>query len=218
MIVQPLACPGAHLSPRDLSRRWQRLTWRHNVVQFKGSEERQARTPLRCLSNFYDESTFEFVMPIEFCSPSIHLTLQERSVRCDFSEKAIMMCKAASMGDLKSYRDIIATTTPLDAKNLGKSVQDFDPELWQLLVCSVAFEVVYQKFSKIDSVAAILLSTGDSLIVEATRVDNVWGIGIDKGNPDILRPSQWKGSNVLGWALMEVRQKLVDGHPWKMPS
>merc|ERR1711862_542403 len=120
------------------------------------------------------------------------------------------MCKAASMGDLKVYHEIAATTRPVDAKTLGKSVDNFDPDLWDLLVCSVAFEVVYQKFSKIYAIQAALLSTGDRLLVEATRADAVWGIGIDKGDAAILRPSAWRGSNVLGWALMEVRQKLRD--------
>jgi len=207
-IVQPALGPGAHLTPDDLVRRWQSLTWPHQVVQFKGSEERKARTPVRCFSNFFDEYAFDFTLPLEICAPTLCLSEGDRTIRCNFSEKAIMLCKAASMGDLQSYKDIAATTAPLDAKQLGKLVRNWDAELWDVLVCSVAFEVVFQKFKKIPEIQSVLLGTGESLIVEATRADARWGIGLDKGNPAILRPSSWRGANVLGWALVQVRQKL----------
>merc|ERR1711920_1023441 len=113
------------------------------------------------------------------------------------------------MGDIDTYKQIVAAETPLEAKMLGKHVQNFDDMLWEHVVCSVAYEVVHQKFHKIPSLQDVLLGTGESLIALATRADQVWGIGIDKGREEVLRPSMWKGSNVLGWALMEVRAELT---------
>jgi ribA/ribD-fused uncharacterized protein len=207
-MLQPLPGPGAELRPDDLSSRWSKLTWKHHVIAFKGSEERQNATPLRCFSNFYDEETFIFELPAGICAPGMHIADQDHFIRCDFSEKAIMLCKAAAMGDALSYKQIVVAQTPQEAKKLGETVADFDVALWDSVVCSVAYEVVRQKFTKVPALQTVLLETGDSLIAEATRGDKVWGIGIDKGRPETLQPSQWRGSNVLGWALMEVRREI----------
>merc|ERR1712187_244603 len=206
--VQPLQGPGQGLTPEGLSKRWASLTWRHDVVSFKGTEEREKMTWVRCFSNFYNEHPFVFELPPELCAPGFKLSEKDRNVKCDFSEKAIMLCKAAVMGDFDIYQKVAAAETPNEAKQLGRRIPDLDAALWNHVVCSVAFEVVWQKFHKIRPLQAVLLETRDSLITEATRADNVWGIGIDKGDTRIYRPSEWKGANVLGWALMEVRASL----------
>ncbi len=53
-----------------------------------------------------------------------------------------------------------------------------------------------------------LLSTGEQVLVEASPVDQIWGVGLDAHSPDI-NPAQWRGLNLLGFALMEVRQQLT---------
>jgi len=205
--IQPLPGPGFKLTASDLSARWAVLTWRHEVVAFKGRDERVQRTEARCLSNFYDEEPFLYEIPVAFCV-RLGLSASDRSIKCLFSEKAIMLCKAAIMGDSDSYRRIVAADTPFEAKQLGKSVDNWDDAQWQHVLCSVAFDVVWQKFSKTPALQSTLLATGNSLIAEATRADRVWGIGLDKGSPEIQKPSQWRGANILGWALMEVRAEL----------
>ena len=55
---------------------------------------------------------------------------------------------------------------------------------------------------------SLLLSTGDKIIAEATTKDEIWGIGIDVGDPRVQDQKQWKGINVLGFALMKAREQL----------
>jgi ribA/ribD-fused uncharacterized protein len=50
----------------------------------------------------------------------------------------------------------------------------------------------------------ILQSTGDAVIAEASPYDKIWGIGVRKKKG--LTESGWKGLNLLGKALMEVRE------------
>ncbi|MEZ4537427.1 MAG: NADAR domain-containing protein [Cyanobacteriota/Melainabacteria group bacterium] len=45
--------------------------------------------------------------------------------------------------------------------------------------------------------------------MEASPVDRIWGIGMAKDDPDIESPSLWRGLNLLGYALMEVRARLI---------
>ena len=49
---------------------------------------------------------------------------------------------------------------------------------------------------------------GEDYIVEAAPNDKIWGVGMDKTNENISIPALWKGTNILGWALMEARDKF----------
>ena len=91
---------------------------------------------------------------------------------------------------------------------MGRDVHPFDQQLWNEHLDDVAFEVVYQKFAASPNMRSLLLSTGDKIIAEATIKDNIWGIGIDVGDPRVQDPKQWKGINVLGFALMKARAQL----------
>lgn len=55
---------------------------------------------------------------------------------------------------------------------------------------------------------AILLGTGTSVLAEAAPRDRIWGIGLNATNRDVATPCLWKGSNILGWALMEAREAI----------
>jgi ribA/ribD-fused uncharacterized protein len=64
------------------------------------------------------------------------------------------------------------------------------------------------KFGQHDDLRAFLVGTGRKVLVEASPYDRIWGIGMAAGNPDAHRPSAWRGCNLLGFALMEVRERL----------
>lgn len=52
------------------------------------------------------------------------------------------------------------------------------------------------------------MATGSRILVEASPVDKIWGIGMKDSQPDVQNPALWKGQNLLGFALMEVRDLL----------
>jgi len=66
----------------------------------------------------------------------------------------------------------------------------------------------YQKFAQHAELRNHLLSTGDKVLVEASPVDKIWGIGMKGDDPAACHPALWKGENLLGFALMEARAKL----------
>ena len=53
-----------------------------------------------------------------------------------------------------------------------------------------------------------LLATGDSVLVEASSYDAIWGIKMVSNDENTTNPLKWRGSNLLGFALMEVRDEL----------
>ena len=73
---------------------------------------------------------------------------------------------------------------------------------------AIAVDVVTQKFSKVERFSDILKSTGETIIAETTDRDKIWGNGIKLGNIDQKDPSKWKGSNILGFALMQARENI----------
>lgn len=85
-----------------------------------------------------------------------------------------MLCKAAAMADKDSYYAIAMSTTARSAKAKGRQVYPFNEDRWQAVVCHVAREVVWQKFSKVPRLAKVLLSTSDRILAEATRRDTIW--------------------------------------------
>jgi ribA/ribD-fused uncharacterized protein len=64
------------------------------------------------------------------------------------------------------------------------------------------------KFSQDESLKKFLLSTGDKILVESSPYDSIWGIGMLETDPGVNNPVLWKGENLLGFALMEVRDEL----------
>ena len=65
-----------------------------------------------------------------------------------------------------------------------------------------------EKFSQNSALSEYLLGTGKKVLVEASPADRIWGIGLAADNPKALNPNSWRGLNLLGFALMEVRQRL----------
>ena len=44
--------------------------------------------------------------------------------------------------------------------------------------------------------------------VEASPMDTIWGIGLAQDNSQANDPTKWRGDNLLGFALMVVRDQL----------
>ena len=89
-------------------------------------------------------------------------------------------------------------------------MQGFDASEWETMVCLIADELTWQKFSHPANAeyAKMLLLTGDDLLAEASPTDTIWGIGLPDSDQRVSDPSECRGTNVLGWALMQTRERL----------
>lgn len=124
------------------------------------------------------------------------------------AEQTMMAAKAKLFGDVGSYYDIINTDNPEEQKAIGKTIIGYDDAKWAAVRYRVVADAIYSKFSQNKEFSTILLETGNKKIVEASPYDKIWGIGMHASDPDILDESKWKGENLLGKALMEVRDRL----------
>jgi ribA/ribD-fused uncharacterized protein len=120
-----------------------------------------------------------------------------------------MMAKKAEMfGDKDIYRKIIDSKTPKEAKDLGRKISGFDEEKWKVSRFDIVVKGNYYKFSQHPQLKEFLINTNDRILVEASPVDPIWGVGLTKDSNLINNPEDWRGLNLLGFALMEVRDKL----------
>ncbi len=66
-----------------------------------------------------------------------------------------------------------------------------------------------EKFRQHEPLRDFLLASSGSVIVEASPYDRIWGIGLRHSDEQALDPTKWRGNNLLGFALMDVRSALM---------
>jgi len=103
---------------------------------------------------------------------------------------------------------IISEKDPKIIKKYGRLVQNYNEEVWNKKRYKIMVKGLYAKFSQNLDLKLELLNTQNKILVEASPFDNIWGIGIGVEKALKMDPSQWKGQNLLGKALMEVREML----------
>ena len=124
------------------------------------------------------------------------------------AEHWMMAGKARLFKDHAILEEIIACNQPMEAKKLGRKVKNFDPSVWNDHKYEIVKQGNYHKFSQDKELQEFLLNTKNRVIVEASPRDRIWGIGMGQANEKAQNPNLWRGQNLLGFALMEVRDML----------
>ena len=130
-------------------------------------------------------------------------------VRYLTAEHWMMAEKARLFNDEATLTNILVARTPGEAKKLGRQVRGFVPAVWEAACFSIVVTGTVHKFSQHPDLARYLQHTGNRVLVEASPVDAIWGIGLAQDDPAALDPTRWQGSNLLGFALMQVRDQLA---------
>lgn len=126
------------------------------------------------------------------------------------SEHWMMAQKALLFDDQEIYDKILEAPSPKYVKGLGRQVRGFKQDIWEENRYRIVCEGNFYKFSQNLELKWFLLGTGKRVIVEASPVDKIWGIGLAEKDRKIHDVNQWDGLNLLGFALMEVRDQLTE--------
>jgi len=124
------------------------------------------------------------------------------------AEHYMMVEKAKLFNDNHIVSEIFKTSNPATVKALGRKVKNFDYYVWLRHCFDIVVTGNLAKFSQNPRLAEYLLSTEQKILVEASPCDKLWGIGLSENSNGIDNPLNWQGKNLLGFALMEVREKL----------
>ena len=138
-------------------------------------------------------------------------------------EQYLHHAKAMLFADTDSASKILATDKPYECKQLGQTVAGFVQQEWDAVKFEIMVQGLRAKFSQQADLEAELLATDNALLAEAAPKDCIWGIGLLANQSWASRPDKWKGLNLLGEALMQVRAELQverdsQWHPHEVPG
>jgi ribA/ribD-fused uncharacterized protein len=128
------------------------------------------------------------------------------------AEHYMMWRKATLFGDRAAARKILEAPHPHAAKALGGRVTGFDQQVWDEHRVSTVVTGNLAKFRQHLLLGDFLAGTSRRILVEASPVDRIWGIGLTRDDPAAADPGKWHGLNLLGFALMQVREIIIDQH------
>lgn len=157
---------------------------RNNVIAFYHETDEYG-----CFSNWYP-SPFEYA-----------------GTKYSSSEQFMMFQKVMMFGQYVLGQKILETDDPKEQKHLGRThFPEFNAEVWDRNCYTIVKRGILAKFQQNEDIKQVLLDTGNSVLVEASPLDRIWGVGIGVKKAADVRT--WQGRNLLGRALMEVREDL----------
>jgi ribA/ribD-fused uncharacterized protein len=127
------------------------------------------------------------------------------------AEHYMMAEKAALFADDEIRAKVLVAPNPGAAKALGRQVRGFDEARWLEARFAIVCRANEAKFAQNPELRTFLAQTGNRVLVEASPVDQIWGIGLAQDDERARNPNQWRGLNLLGFALMQVRERLAAG-------
>lgn len=125
-------------------------------------------------------------------------------------EQFMMYHKAICFQDDHIAVQILDTEDVSQIKALGRMVSGYEDNYWNGVRQIIVYEGLLAKFSQNEELKRLLKETGNALLAECAVKDRIWGIGLSMKDPDRLDRIRWKGQNLLGYALMMVRDKLYE--------
>ena len=138
----------------------------------------------------------------------VKINIDGKEFNC--TEQYFMYMKAVTFNDMETADEILNETGPKIIKNLGRKVKNYDDEKWSEIRYDIMKKACYAKFTQDEKCKNALLH--DSLkyckFVEGNPYDKVWSVGIEWTNPAIGNPENWKGENLLGKILDEIRFEM----------
>jgi len=136
----------------------------------------------------------------------------DKSADCTFNtaEQGMMYYKAKTFNDNVIANAILSTESARKQKELGRKVANYDDAVWSSVRYNIVVRMNYLKFSQNPELKIALLMLKDWEFVEASPYDKIWGVGLAEDNPDIFYPEKWQGQNLLGKAIKEAQEQIIN--------
>lgn len=119
-----------------------------------------------------------------------------------------MYHKALTFGDKDVAAAILTTDNPFEAKALGRQVRGYNDKVWNEVRYKIFRDANMLKYSQNPELKAKLLATGNLILIECNPTDHIWSCGLSIEDAKKTPPGNWKGQNLLGLVLMDIRAEL----------
>ena len=123
-------------------------------------------------------------------------------------EQRLCEQKALLFGANDIAHDIMEISDAAHIKRLAKTVKNFNDSTWKEHAPDILQTALAAKFTQDESMKAALLATGDTVLGEASPTDIFFGIGLSLSNPMVTNQHKWRGNNLLGKTLMQIRTSI----------
>lgn len=152
---------------------------------------------------------FQFFYETKSCfSQWFKCEFEYGGIQFSSAEQFMMHRKSLLFNDEASAKKILETNNPREQKAIGRNVNNFDNSIWEKNSVDIVFEGNKQKFTQNELLLNELIGTKGKTLVEASPSDQIWGVGLSKESTEIISRSKWKGDNLLGIILTELREEL----------
>ena len=180
--------------------------------------------PGNVFSNWYPAT---FVMPERKYISNDKLTILKIpannyvSTEQGMMEAKALLCKAYETANMimSPYLQELPTSTQdwenwhkyqSNIKKLGgpTGIPNYNEAAWSAIRYKVVKDLNRQKFLQNQELMDELINTENITLAEGAFYDKIWGIGLSKTHQDAQYPSRWRGQNLLGKLLMELRNEF----------
>lgn len=124
-------------------------------------------------------------------------------------EQYMMYEKAVIFNDLDTAQKILAEDDVAKVKQYGRQVANYDEAVWNGMRQIIVYRGLLAKFSQNADLGGKLRDTGAAILAECAVHDKIWGIGLSMHDPNRFDMQNWNGQNLLGFALMQVREQIA---------
>ena len=160
------------------------------------------KSDFRGVARFSGYDEYKIANVTEYCYPITYVC----------AEQFLMASKATLFRDLAAHEKIMLTNSPREMKDFGRRVKNFDETVWNANKMFIMRTALYLKFTQNEELKTGLLLTGDKELIEASPYDKIWGVGLGSNDKRLLNTNEWRGQNLLGQCLMDVRKAIKEGN------
>lgn len=121
-------------------------------------------------------------------------------------EQYIMYHKCMLFGDQATAKKVLLTDDPSEQQKLGKLCSGYINGVWAGARQAIAMRGLLAKFSQNTDLREQLINTNDAYLVECAHSDKIWACSIRLNESERFDAAKWTGQNILGFALMNVRE------------
>lgn len=143
-----------------------------------------------------------------FLSLKWAVQLEFQSTIYQSAKQAIYAELAKLFGDQSNLEKIMSAETADEITYSVKNISNEDESKWNEAMTKLIYDVNLAKFNQYTELSGRLIETKNAILGAYEPNDSLIGIGIAPENPLSKNQINWTGQNILGKALMEIRETL----------